>query len=68
MATTYTPHLHLGLQESKADNFDFDLITANWGKIDNALSKAIPSPIPMCLLSDGSDIYISGLATFTEVE
>lgn len=68
MATTYTNNLHLGLQEDKSDNFDWDVITDNWLKIDAALGKAMPIPTVNCNpIADGTDISVTGVATYEEV-
>jgi hypothetical protein len=39
MGKTYTDNLHLELQEDPADYLDFEAITNNWKKIDNAIGE-----------------------------
>lgn len=36
MSVTYTPNIGLGLQLDKTEYLDWDVITANWQKIDAA--------------------------------
>lgn len=35
MGMSYTPNLHLGLQEDKKDYLNWDAITQNWKTLDN---------------------------------
>ena len=35
MGMSYTPNLHLGLQEDKKDYLNWDSITQNWKTLDN---------------------------------
>lgn len=37
MAVTYTENLKLGLQKNKTDYVNWDVIQANWQKIDEAV-------------------------------
>lgn len=37
MAITYTPNLNLGMQLDKTDYVNWDVITQNWQKIDEAV-------------------------------
>lgn len=37
MAITYTPNLNLGMQLDKTDYVNWDAITDNWRKIDEAV-------------------------------
>lgn len=41
MGVTYTPNLHLGLQEDKRDYLNWDLIVANWKKLDSAIGTGV---------------------------
>lgn len=47
MAVTYTDNLHLGIQLDKTDYVNWDAITQNWQKIDEAVSGAVPQNISM---------------------
>lgn len=37
MAITYTPNIHLELQENKQDYLNWDAIVRNWKKIDSEI-------------------------------
>lgn len=65
MAVTYTPNIHLGLQENKQDYLNWDVIVDNWKTIDreigalkgNAVMLQTGEPI---LLTDGIELYEVG--------
>lgn len=71
MAVTYTPNIHLGLQENKQDFLYWDAIVENWKIIDreigalkgNAIMIQTGEPI---LLTEGTDSYQAGHITSWE--
>ena len=42
MALTYTPNINLAMQQDKHDKLNWDAITANWQKIDEAFGSYSP--------------------------
>lgn len=71
MAVTYTPNIHLGLQENKQDYLKWDVIVDNWKTIDreigalkgNTISMQMGEPI---LLTNGTDLFMAGNITSWE--
>lgn len=61
MPVTYTDNLQLGLQETKSDTLDWDVLTDNWLKIDAAFSKAVPAPAAIDISLKGADSAIAGI-------
>ena len=61
MAITYTDNYHLGMQEDKSDKLDWDVIVANWKKIDAAISGMILSGEAIGL-AEGTADYVAGQA------
>lgn len=65
MAVTYTPNIHLGLQENKQDFLDWDAIVNNWKIIDreigalkgNSINLQIGEPV---LLTTGVSLFEAG--------
>lgn len=45
MGITYTPKLHLGKQLDKSDYLNWDVLTANWDKLDDAAFVGENSPL-----------------------
>ena len=64
MAVTYTDNLHLGMQLDKNDYLDWDAITDNWRKIDEACAGGSSSNTAGVALpiSQGDMRYIIGVA------
>lgn len=60
MAKTYTPNLHLALQQDKTDKLDWDAITSNWQIIDTAFGSYNPGSRST---SGGASLNLSGFVT-----
>ena len=39
MGLTYTPNINLALQQDKSDKLNWDAVTSNWQKIDEAFGS-----------------------------
>ena len=42
MGLTYTPNINLALQQDKSDKLNWDAVTSNWQKIDEAFGSYDP--------------------------
>lgn len=65
MAITYTPNIHLELQENKQDYLNWDAIVRNWKKIDSEIGLLKGNSITLrtgepVLLTAGLSLFAAG--------
>lgn len=65
MAITYTPNIHLELQENKQDYLNWDAIVRNWKKIDSEIGLLKGNSITLrtgepVLLTAGLSLFEAG--------
>lgn len=69
MAVTYTENLKLGLQKNKTDYVNWDVIQANWQKIDEAVGGSGVRVGDATMIYDGANIgFVSRTTPIQEVE
>ena len=62
MAITYTPNIGLAMQQDKTDKLNWDAITENWQKIDEAFASYSGGGRST---SGGASLNLSGFVTST---
>lgn len=68
MAVTYTENLKLGLQKNKTDYVNWDVIQANWQKIDEAVGGSGIRAGDATIILNGANNTRAGKAETLEVE
>ena len=68
MAVTYTQNLHLGMQKDKTDYVNWDAITQNWEKIDEAVGGSGIRAGDATIILDGISNSRAGHSETLEVE